>query len=649
MDTRKDKTLPLPVALICNIALSYAIFMLCRIVFLAVNSGLYAEGLSGNSLGHLVRGSLLFDTSAICYLSLPYLLVLLFPLHYKEGRFTQKLTHILYVAGVSIAIVSNFADCVYVPFTGRRSTWSVFSEFSNEGNIAKVIGIELLNHWYLTIGALLLIWLAYKLYRQPKPMERGNLKRYYLTRSITLLVVAPLLIFGIRGGIGSSVRPITISNANQYVNNPAEAAIVLNTPFSMIRTIGKSPFKEVAYFDNEELSAIYTPEHHPAADKLPKKKNVVIFILESFGKDYIGAYNPERDNASLTPFLDSLITVSRTYTYSYGNGRKSIDGMPSALSSIPMFVEPFFVTTASLNRVSGIAGELGKAGYNTAFFHGVPNGSMGFQAFARTTGFKEYYGLDEYTADKGEGEFDGTWAIWDEPFFEFYAEKMDNIKEPFATAMFSASSHHPFRIPEKYSGAIAEGELPIHKCVTYTDKALRSFFEKAKRSNWFDNTIFVITADHSNQTNNARYKTSSGFFEVPIIFYSPDAEEPFTPGIDSCSIAQQIDIMPTLLDYLGYDKEYVAFGKSLLSTPADSTFAVNYINDVYQYYKGDYMLQFDGQKSIALYNVRNDRLLTENLVGKVPQQQQMEREVKAIIQQYMTRMLNDRLVTEQKE
>ena len=98
MDTRKDKTLPLPVALICNIALSYAIFMLCRIVFLAVNSGLYAEGLSGNSLGDLVRGSLLFDTSAICYLSLPYLLVLLFPLHYKEGRFTQKLTHILYVA-----------------------------------------------------------------------------------------------------------------------------------------------------------------------------------------------------------------------------------------------------------------------------------------------------------------------------------------------------------------------------------------------------------------------------------------------------------------------------------------------------------------------------------------------------------------------
>ena len=77
MQRKKYNPLPLPVALICNIALSYAIFMLCRIVFLAVNSGLYAEGLSGNSLGDLLRGSLLFDTSAICYLSLPYLLVLL--------------------------------------------------------------------------------------------------------------------------------------------------------------------------------------------------------------------------------------------------------------------------------------------------------------------------------------------------------------------------------------------------------------------------------------------------------------------------------------------------------------------------------------------------------------------------------------------
>ncbi|MBR5149753.1 MAG: LTA synthase family protein, partial [Bacteroidaceae bacterium] len=116
-------------------------------------------------------------------------------------------------------------------------------------------------------------------------------------------------------------------------------------------------------------------------------------------------------------------------------------------------------------------------------------------------------------------------------------------------------------------------------------------------------------------------------------------------AMDSCTIAQQIDIMPTVLDYLGYDNYYVAFGKSLISTPAENSYAVNYINDSYQYYKGDYLLQFDGTKSTALYNVRNDALLKENIIGTMPAQQEaMEREVKAIIQQYMWRMLNDKLV-----
>lgn len=644
MGINVKKTLPLPAAFACNIALLYILFMLCRVVFVAVNSGLYADGIASNSFGELLRGSLLFDTSAICYLSLPYILTLLLPLHYKEGRIARGLAKFFYVAAATIGIVTNFADAVYVPFTGRRSTWSVFSEFSNEGNIAKVVGIELLNHWYLTFGAIALIYLLCKLYREAAPFDGKNISKYYITRVAMLLIVAPLAIFGIRGGIGSAVRPITISNANQYVSSPSEAAIVLNTPFSMIRTIGKSPFKEKNFFPADELAAIYTPLHTPSPEAGPMKKNVVIFILESFGKDYIGAYNPARTTPTLTPFLDSLISVSRTYAYSYGNGRKSIDGMPSVLSSIPMFVEPFFVTDASLNRVSGIAGELGKKGYSTAFFHGAPNGSMGFQAFSRTTGYERYYGMDEYKIAHGSDEFDGTWAIWDKPFFEYYAETIDTIKEPFVATMFSASSHHPFRIPDEYVDVIPEGELPIHKCVTYTDKALRSFFEMAKGSEWFRNTLFVITADHSNKTNNPEYKTASGFFEVPIIFYSPDGDAPFSAAIDSCTIAQQIDIMPTLLDYLGYDKPYVAFGKSLISTPAEESFAVNYINDTYQYYKGEYMLQFDGDKSKALYNVRNDRLLEKNLIGTQPCQQQMEREVKAIIQQYMSRMLSDSLV-----
>lgn len=637
------------VALLLNTILAYAALAVCRIIFVAVNYNLYAESLQNSSLWLMMQGAFLFDTSAVCYLNIPYILVLLFPFHYKERRICNTVARTLYVTCNGLGIISNLADTVYVPFTGRRTTWSLFSEFSNEENMAQVIGTEILNHWYLVLAGIILIWLLNRLYTTAT-YNKYNKIRYYILRTALLILSSLLIVTGIRGGIGKAVRPITLSNANRYVSAPNEAAIILNTPFSMIRTIGKKPFKEIKFFEEKELSEIFTPEHLYTPDSTAKKRNVVVFILESFGKEYIGALNPQRETASHTPFLDSLISVSRSYAKSYGNGRKSIDGMPSVLSGIPMFVEPFFVTPASLNRVSGIAGELGKTGYHTAFFHGAPNGSMGFQAFAKTSGFKEYYGMNEYNDSplhNGNKDFDGTWAIWDEPFFQYYAEKMNEFPQPFVTALFSASSHHPFKIPQEYDGIFKEGKTPLAKCIEYTDNALRLFFETAKKSDWYNNTLFVITADHSNMNSEPQYRTSAGSFEIPIIFFTPYENETFSPGTDSLRIAQQIDIMPTILEHLGYNRAFVSFGKSLISGNPQDSYAVNYLNNIYQYFKNDYMLLFDGIQSTALYNLRNDPVMKKNIIEDTDVWKKMERELKAIIQQYMSRMEHDRLTADE--
>ena len=646
---RENKARNILFALVCNIALAYTILIVCRLIFIVANRELYVDTLQNNELWSMIKGALLFDTSAVCYLNILYFVCLLLPIHYKEGNIMQAVTKWSFIIPNTIGVVANLCDCVYVPYTGRRTTWSVFSEFSNESNLTTVIGTEVVNHWWLAIIGVALIWLICRLYT-PAIKDRKNLKSYYLWHVSLLLVSAPLLIFGIRGGIGRETRPITLSNANQYVSSPNEAAIVLNTPFTIIRTAGKKPFTEKLYFEEEELVSIYDPRQQFATDSSTSRKNVVILIVESFGKEYIGAYNP-RSEGSPTPFLDSLIKRSKSYRYSYGNGKKSIDGMPSVLSSIPMFVEPFFVADASLNNVSGIAGELIKIGYNSAFFHGAPNGSMGFQAFAKATGFQEYYGMDEYCASpdhNGKGDFDGTWAIWDEPFLQYYAESMDNMEEPFVTSVFTASSHHPFRIPDEFSSVFRNSEEPFLKCAQYTDHALSRFFEYAEKQTWYKNTLFVITADHTNRNNSKEYKTTSGMFEVPIIFFLPGGEEPFTPGIDNTLIAQQIDIMPTVLEFVGYDKVFVAFGKSLISATSNESYAVNYTNGVYQYYEGEYLLQFDGEKdkSTAMYNIRNDRLMKENILGTTDVQDKMEQKLKAIIQQYMSRMVHDRLTPE---
>ena len=245
------------------------------------------------------------------------------------------------------------------------------------------------------------------------------------------------------------------------------------------------------------------------------------------------------------------------------------------------------------------------------------------------------------------------WAIWDEPFLQYYATKMSEMKEPFMTAVFTASSHHPYAIPEKYQQQFPEEGLIIHKCIRYTDMAIGKFFEKVSQEPWFKNTIFVLTSDHTNLSDHAYYQTDLGGFCSPIIIYEPGNEER-QPEIQD-KIAQQIDILPTLMGMLNYPKPYFGFGIDVLNTEKEDTWAVNYLNGIYQYVKHGYVLQFDGERTKAMYEL-GDSLMEKNLLGVRSQEsgvrrleagvkEEMEQEVKAIVQQYMERMTEDRLTT----
>lgn len=637
--------------MVANLAIAYLAYMVCRLAFVAENWSMFGENLSLSAVPDIFRGSLLFDTSAILYTNSLYAIMLLIPLHLKEKAGWQKAAKWVFVVVNSLMVAANLADCVYFQYTGRRTTATVFSEFGNEGNIGGIIGVEFLRHWYLVLLFLFVIWALWRFYFIPKRRETKPLIIYYTLQTLCLAAFVPCCIAGMRGGWTRAVRPITLSNANQYVDHPLEAGIVLNTPFSVIRTIGKKAFVTPNYLSEEEMNTLFSPVHTPK-NSLSSKKNIVILIVESFGREYIGAYNKWLEGGKYkgyTPFVDSLINHSTTFLYSYCNGRKSIDGMPSILSGIPMFVEPFFLTPAAMNDVSSIAGELKDKGYYSAFFHGAENGSMGFQAYARTCGFDDYFGRTEYNADKrfgGDNDYDGMWAIWDEPFLQFFATKMSEFKQPFVSAVFTASSHHPYKVPKKYKDVYPEEGIVIHKCIRYTDNAIRQFFEKARHEPWYENTLFVITSDHTNLSDHAYYQTDLGGFCSPIIFFDPSGT--LKPGMRN-AIAQHIDIMPTVLSYLGYDKPYVAFGCDLLTTADKDTWAVNYQGGIYQYVKGDYLLQFDGERSKALYRFRTDLLLKQNLVAKEPKvANAMELQLKAIIQSYMTRMNENKLTIKEK-
>lgn len=641
--------------LIWNLVLVYIVYFICRLAFVLVNWDVFGGNLSFGYAMSLFGAGVIFDTTAILYSNALFILLFLLPFHWKENARFYQVVRWLFTIVNSIMLITNLIDCVYFGYTGKRTTTSVLQEFQHEGggNLASIFLDGFINYWYLVILAGVLCYGLYRLFRSPKDFPIRNLTIYYLSQTVCLLLAVPFTIFGMRGGMTTATRPITISNANQYVNRPLDAGIVLNTPFAIFRTLDKQPFITPHYMSDSEAKALYSPVHMPADSASFRPLNVVVLIIEGMTKQHLGSVNRHLDNGQYKgymPFIDSLMTRSLSFEYSYSNGRKSIDGMPSVLSSIPNFVEPFFLTPAALNDVSSLAGELTRhKGYTSAFFHGAMNGSMGFMAFARSVGFQKYFGRTEYNEDpnyNGDADFDGTWAIWDEEFLQFYCDRMSEMKEPFVTSVFTASSHGPFALPERYIGKFPKGNDPMLETVAYADMSIQRFFEKAAKQPWYNNTLFVLTADHTSLNSYPEYTTDLGYYKVPIIFFAPGMPE--LQGMDSEKIVEQIDIMPSVLGLLGYDRPFVGFGQDIFHTPTEDKIAVNYIpaSGIYQLLKGDYLIQFDGTNVLHAYRFRTDTLMQEDVKDSMPQDtlKEMENTLKSIIQQYMQRMNNNELV-----
>ena len=319
----KRNIFTLPLCFVCNIVLVYIIYMVCRLMFLLTNWSMLCDALTWSGIVEILHGAWYFDTSAILYTNALYALLMLFPIHYKELPAWQDFAKGIFVLCNSVCIITNLADCVYFKYTMRRTTATVFSEFKNENNLGSVFGAEIINHWYLVAIGLLLIYALIRFYVQPstkgakrKDCDVKYYLKYYALHLVCLLVFIPLCVAGMRGGFTTAVRPITISNANQYVDRPTEAALVLNTPFSLIRTIDKPSFVVPDYYTPKQLDAIYSPVHKPATATVKRKKNVVVIIIESFGREYIGGYNKWLEDGKYkgyTPFVDSLMRHSATY------------------------------------------------------------------------------------------------------------------------------------------------------------------------------------------------------------------------------------------------------------------------------------------------------------------------------------------------
>lgn len=626
-------------ALFYRILLAYLFYSVSRIFFFLYNFRLIKIDSTFDFLALCYHG-LVFDTTTILYVNGLFILFSALPLviNGKKG-FQKGLFYLYFITNLSI-YATNFVDFIYYKFTFNRSTRASLDSLENEGNKMELFFNFLVRYWHVFVLFFLLSYLWIYLYKKVKVKteSRKISFSYFIFSIINFLLIATLIVGGIRGDFKKSTRPINILDASRYVQNSSQADVVLNTPFAIIRTWNTNTFKKVNFVTQSQIDTLIAPikqyKNNP-----PSKPNVVILILESFAKEYNGRFNKDTkipNYKGYTPFVDSLANHSLIYTNAYANGWKSIHGVSSVIAGIPSFQDAFTSSPYPKQRIESLVSILKSEGYDTSFFHGGFNGSMGFLGFGNILGYDHYYGKTEYNND---ADFDGVWGIWDEPYFQFMKRTLDKKQQPFMATLFSLTSHEPYKIPEKYNGKFPKGTIDIDESIGYTDFALKRFFNEAKKQPWYNNTIFVLVADHGNTVAYDEYLKEFNRHTVPILFFSPNGKY---VG-ENKDFAQQIDIYPTILDMIGYQKPFRSFGRSLIGDTKVPPFAIRYFSDVYSFMSGNYICCFDGQKAVGFY-AKEDKGMEHNLIkNRNAEMDLLEIKCKAFIQDYMERIIDRKL------
>ncbi|TDS64189.1 LTA synthase family protein [Myroides indicus] len=620
--------------------LAFIFYFIARTLFFFYNSDLLNVD-SFSQFMSLAYHGLTFDRMAIFYVNSLFILLSILPVFKNTSQGYQKLLFWVYIIPNLIAYSTNFIDFIYYRFIYSRTTIAVFDSLEHESNKTQLLLNFLINYWHVFVLCILLciFWVyLYKKVKFKKPIKVEFKKAYWISSAVIFVIVTIGFVAGVRGDLKKTTRPLNIIDANRHAEKPEHADIILNTPFAILRTIGKTSFKKVAYMDEKTLQENVSPIKHYANNE-PSTPNIVLFITESFAREYIGTFNRDMEipnYVSYTPFIDSLAQHSLIFTNAFANGYKSIHGMSSVIAGIPSFKDAFTSSPYPKQDIESLVSTLKSKGYDTSFFHGAPNGSMGFLGFGNILGYDHYYGKTEYNNDE---DFDGTWGIWDEPFFQFMRKTLNDKKGPFFATLFTVSSHEPFKVPADYEGKFPKGNQQIHQTIGYTDYAYKRFFEESQKEPWFENTIFVITADHTNQVDYEEYRKLVNRTAVPILFYTPNES---LKGINR-DLAQQIDIYPTLLDLIGYDKPFRSWGRSLINDTVNKPFAINYGGNEYTYQEGNYICRFNGREVTGFYDI-NDKGLETNLIRKKNKEmERIEMKCKAFIQDYFERIIDRKL------
>ena len=671
-----------------QILFAFGILSISRLVWFVANVfWLPPIGIDEYIYAHLV--GIYFDIPVVIGLFLPVWIWVIGG-HSWRDRF-PAINRILFVISSMTVLIFNGIDTGYSQVTAKRSGYELFDILGDDANR---FAPYIIDNWYIILGLAAMGYFIYRWVPIHGQYPDINFRMRPLRGLIATLTFAAICLLGFRGGF--QLRPLRAIDASNFVQ-PEIAPLVTSTPLQIISTWKRNGLPNFEFDIQFPANSAITSEPKTSASQhwlfdnstalspFPMSRtlgggwvqpNIVVIVVESLARDYTGFGN----GTQFTPYLDRLAADPNTlyFPYCYANGTKSIEMVPSIFCGMPSLMSEFYVTSAYASNKVNNAYKLAK-GYKTAFFHGSNNGTMGFQSFLKQTGLQQYHGIDQYPSDLYQRDFDGNWGIFDEPYLQHFIRCMDtmnNGKQPVFASVFTLSSHHPYTIPEPYLNKLPGTPETVQHTIAYADIALHKFFETAAKKPWFENTVFVITGDHTSHSDKEYFYSQSGHYEVPFLIYAPGIDikhinekpnqseefrnqqlrikkpQTFTnpsrnEWADIINTAtqktlSQCDIIPTLWNLLGANNPRLGFGRSAFD-PNYKGYSTHIDKDLYYIIQYPFVLALDQQGKVVDYHKQlrnNNKAQKLPLVG--PQFEWMRATLQCQMKEYSSRIKQNR-------
>ncbi len=619
------------IALLKRLALVLILFSVTRFLFLLFSLP-YFKPLEYTQLFKAFFFGVRFDYIVVFYMNSLFILFHLFAFRNTGNPLFQKVLKWLFVVVNAVLLIGNFIDMEFFEFSKKRSGWDLIDLLVSSTDTISLLSYYISNYWHIALLWIGSIYLLIRFYPELKMKHYKSFSKPLINKILAPVFACFVLGAGFVYARGLEAKPIRIISANKYVK-PKYIPLLFNTPFKIINTVNQHIEGVDNFYSLEELPDIYSPVQKFNRSGNMAPKNVFIIILESFGKNYTEAKN--KHGESYSPYFNSLAREGLYCSRAYANAFNSIGAMPTIVGGFPTFIKTAFISSAySVNIVRGLGTILKEEGYETAFFHGGLNGTMGFDKFCQTAGIDRYYGRSEFDNDE---YFDGAWGIFDEEFFQYTAEQVNAFEKPFFAVLFSLSSHDPYPIPKKYKNEFFPGDNKVLRSITYTDYSLQQFFNTVREMDWFENTLFVICPDHVS----ALLKEEADLIQnrIPIIYYCPS--DTLLKG-ELKEVTQQLDIFTSIIDYLGYSKSFTSFGNSIFRD--EYKFALSKSGVNYQVIDSALFMDFDGRNAIQVQYHSNDSLSGRELLKQGNSvHTPLENVTKAYLQNYFYRLNNNLL------